>query len=304
MHILISFGLLTAAAVTSFGASAVNKAPGGDTAPIYRLKVGPLVIPPTRMVGLIVKARINGGPPLRLLLDSGANEIILDAKSAARSGCAGGTDLDLVAAGAQSAAVVRQARATKVEVGDLVLRDLPVLISGKAIAEGIQGALPLSVFSGFLIRLDVPGKTLDLLPYPAASLDAKGDLPVLSSNDLLFIRGTVNERREGYFLLDTGASYNALSRTLAHDLNLSEALAERVSLQAGTAELDAPLMSSGVRLRFGAKKLEAGSVVAVDLSVSSRYHNLDIAGLLGFPALSGSVLLVNYRDHLVRIDSR
>jgi Aspartyl protease len=304
MFKLIGFGLFTAAAVTSFGASVVTKSLGGNIVPIYRLKVGPFVIPPTRMAGLIVKARINGGPPLRLLLDSGANEITLDARAAAKSGCAGGTDLDLVVAGAKAATVVKQVRAATVEVGDLVLRDLPVLISGKGIGEGIQGALPLSVFSAFLIRLDVPGKTLDLLPYPATSLDAKGDLRAFSSNDLLFIRGTVNERHEGYFLLDTGASYNALSRTVARDLNLSEALAERVPLQAGARELDAPLMRSGVRLRFGTKELETGSVVAVDLSVSSRYHNLDIAGLLGFPAISGSVLVVNYRDRLVRIDSR
>jgi hypothetical protein len=89
-----------------------------------------------------------------------------------------------------------------------------------------------------------------------------------------------------------------------HELKISETMAERVPLQAGTTGLDAPLVGSGVRLRFGTRELGAGSVVAIDLSLSSRYHHLDIAGLLGFPALCGSVLVVNYRDGLVRIDSR
>lgn len=301
---MVRFGLLAATAVTCFGASGVSKTSGADPVPLHRLKAGPYVMPPSRTVGLIVTARVNGGPPLRLLLDSGANEITLDPKAAAKSGCAGGVELDLVGVGAEAAAVVQEVRADTVEVGDLVLRDVPVLISGRPVAEGVQGALPLSIFSAFLIRLDVPGKTLDLLPYPAASPAVSGDLPALASNKLLFVRGTVNERREGYFLLDTGASYSALSKTVARELKISESLAERVSLQAGTGELDAPLVGSGVRLRFGAREVVTGPVVAVDLSVSSRYHNLDIAGLLGFPALSGSVLMVNYRDRLVRIDSR
>jgi hypothetical protein len=124
------------------------------------------------------------------------------------------------------------------------------------------------------------------------------------SNNLLFVRGTVNQRHEGYFLLDTGAAYCAISKTVAGELKISEALAERVPLQAGPTEVDAALVGNGVRLRFGAKQLESGPVAAIDLSVSGRYHNIDIAGLLGFPALSGSVLMVNYRDGLVRIDSR
>ena len=301
---LVRFGLLAAAAVTSFGASVVTKIPGGDTVPVYRLKLDPFLAPPTRLVGVVVRARINGGPPLRLLLDSGANLITLDPRAAAKSNCAAGIDLDLVGAGASAAAGVKQVRAATVEIGPVSLRELPVLISGRVVAEGIEGVLPLSVFSGFLIRLNVPRKTLDLLPYPAASTEGSDNLRVLSNNNLLFVRGTVTGRREGYFLLDTGASYVAVSKTVARELNLSEALAERVPLQAGTTELDAPLVRSGVRLRFGARELEAGSVVTVDLSVSSRYHNLDIAGLLGFPALSGSVLVVNYRDGLVRIDSR
>ena len=301
---VVTFGLLATAAVTSFGASVATRTPGVDTAPVYRLKLEPYLAPPTRLVGMIIKARINGGPPLRLLLDSGANLITLDPRAAAKSSCAGGTELDLVGAGAPVAGGAKQVRAATVEVGPVLLRELPVLISGRPVADGVDGVLPLSVFSGFLIRLNIPRKTLDLLPYSAASSEESQNLQAVSNNNLLFVRGKVNGRREGYFLLDTGASYVALSKTVARELNLSEALAERVPLQAGTTDLDAPLVRGGIRLRFGARELEAVSAVTVDLSVSSRYHNLDIAGLLGFPALSGSVLVVNYRDSMVRIDPR
>jgi hypothetical protein len=297
-------GLLTAVAAMSFGASEVTRTSGAETVPVYRLRLASFLTPPTRLAGMIVKVRVNGGPPLRLLLDSGANRITLDSRAAAKSNCAGGTELDLVGAGAQAAAGARQVRADTVEIGDLLLRDVPVLISGRTVADGIQGVLPLSVFSAFLIRLDIPKKTLDLLPYPAVSPEGSENLPAISSNDLLFLRGTVNDRREGYFLVDTGASYSALSKAVARELNISERLAEEIPLQAGTAAVDAPLVSNGVRLRFGQRELGTGSVVTIDLSLSSRYHHLDIAGLLGFPALADSVLVVNYRDRLVRIDSR
>jgi hypothetical protein len=91
-----------------------------------------------------------------------------------------------------------------------------------------------------------------------------------------------------------------LAKTVARDLKISQRLAERVTLQSGTTELDAPLVGSGIRFRFGESELGAGPIVAIDRSLPSRYHNLDIAGFLGFPALSGSVLLVNYRDGLIR----
>jgi hypothetical protein len=273
--------------------------PVGTESRTYRLQLAPFVSPPAGTIGLIVKARINGGPPLRLLLDSGADSIVLDRRSAAKSACTGADDIDLVGAGTTGAA--KAAHARTVEIADLTLRDVPLLIAGQPIPDGIQGVLPLAAFSGFLIRLDVPRKTLDLLPYPAQTDDWSGSLNATSSNRLLFLRGTANRSSEGYFLLDTGAAFSAISRTLARDLNLSEALARRVPLQAGAAGLDAPLLGAGIRLRFGETELDPGPVVAIDLSHSSRYHRLDIAGLIGYPAVAGSVLLVSYRDGLVRI---
>ena len=90
----------------------------------------------------------------------------------------------------------------------------------------------------------------------------------------MFVKGTVNESHEGYFLLDTGASYTAVSsRNVARQLNISEALAPRVPLQGGTVKMDAPLVSDQVRLRFGTAGFATGPVVAVDLSTASQHHS-------------------------------
>lgn len=306
MHRLACPALIVAAAFILApgvsGASAPSRLPLPSSQ--YRIKLGPFVVPPTRTAGLVISARINGGPPLRLLLDSGAQCLVLDHRAAEKSRCTGGVDLDLVGAGAPAAALTKMQQAQTVQVGDLVLHDVPVVIANRKLADGIEGALPLSLFAGFLIRLDLPAKRLDLLPYPAQPEHPEGSIGTVSNHRILFVKGTVNEKSEGYFLLDTGASYSAISEHLAKDLKISESLADHVPLQAGTVALDAPLIRGWVRLRLGSQPLATDSVVAVDLSTSSRYHQLEISGLIGYPALSGSVLTVSYRDKFIRIESR
>jgi len=300
-----SAGLVTTVLGVCFGASGPEASPQLPSAPsAYRIKLEPFVVPPARTVGLLVNARINGGPTLRLLLDSGTQYVALNRKAALKSGCAGGSDLELVGAGSPSAVLVKQQHADTLQVGDLTLRGVPLITAELGFANGIQGVLPLSIFAGFLIRLDVSGKTLDLSPYPMEPMDPAGAIPAFSNNRLLFVKGSVNETHEGYFLLDTGAAYTAISRDLARQLNFSDLLALKVSLHGGTADMDAPLLSGSVQLRLGSRQLIAGPVVAVDLSTTSRYHGIEISGLIGYTALRDSVLMVSYRDGLIRIGSK
>jgi predicted aspartyl protease len=269
----------------------------------YRIQLEPFIVPPARVAGLVARVRINGGGAIRLLLDSGAQNVVLSRSAARKSGCIGGSDLELVGAGASSAIAVKNLRANSLQIGDLELRGVPLLIVERELADGIQGALPLSVFDGFLIRLDVSGNALHLSPYPTGPLDQSAAIRILSNNQLLFVKGIVNETHEGYFLLDTGASYSAISRNLARKLHFSDLLAHHVPLQGGTAAMDAPLLSGSVRLRFGSQ-IAAGPIVAVDLSTASRYHELEISGLIGYTALRDFILTVSYRDRLIRIDPK
>src|SRR5664280_17097 len=62
----------------------------------HTLKLASFVIPPSAPAGLLLKVRIDSGPVLRLLLDSGAQFIVLDKNAAAKSDLAGGSDFDLV----------------------------------------------------------------------------------------------------------------------------------------------------------------------------------------------------------------
>src|ERR1022692_240446 len=141
----------------------------------HTFKLGSFVIPPSAPAGLILKVRIDGGPVLRLLLDSGAQFIVLDKTAAARSGHSAGSELDLVGVGRRPK-TARMAKAGSVRIGDLVFHDCELIVAEGRLLDGIDGVIPLSLFAGFLVRLDIPGKTLDLRPYPPGEPVDDGEL--------------------------------------------------------------------------------------------------------------------------------
>jgi predicted aspartyl protease len=270
----------------------------------YSIKLNTLFTPAAGTTGLFLKARIDGGPALRLLLDSGAQYIVLDQRAAARSGRPTGAALELVGLGAAAKTARRMAQSS-LEIGDLALRDCAVLAVDSPLMEGIDGVLPMSLFAGFLVRLDVPGKTLDLDPYPSdPPLQDGGYSPARADHCLLFLDAVLNESRAGYVLLDTGATYNAVSEAAAGAWKNQRVTCNSISLHGGTGDTEGYLLPSGVRFRFGSRIVSADPAVIVDLSAMATHHQLEVAGVLGYPALRRSVVTIDYRDSLVRIDGR
>jgi hypothetical protein len=197
----------------------------------------------------------------------------------------------------------RRLACTTVEIGDLALRDCDMLSVNGRLLEGIDGVVPVSLFAGFLVRLDLPKKTLDLDPYTDAAPANPEEHPhVRADNRLLFLEATLNESQSGYVLLDTGASYNAVSSTAAaRGWTGYRTLSPVLALRGFIAEMGGFLLPAGVRFRFGSRVVPADPAVVVDLSELSAHHNFPIAGILGYPALRRSIVTINYRDALVNI---
>lgn len=59
-----------------------------------------------------------------------------------------------------------------------------------------------------------------------------------------------------------------------------------------------------VRFRFGSQVLAANTVMVVGLQNFERYNQIEVAGILGYPALRESILTINYRDALVGIERK
>ncbi len=256
-------------------------------------------------MGLFLKVRINGGPVLRMLLDSGATFLVLDKRAAAASGVAAGSPFELVSLGA-SPKPVRRAACGTVEIGDLALRDCNILTLDERLLDGVDGVIPTALFAGFLLHLNFSAKTLELEPYPVEPPAQDGSYTsARADNCLLYLSAQLNESPQpGYVLLDTGATYSAVSEATVRTWKEYRGLARAVPLHGGSGAVNGKLLPSGVHFRLGSQVVSADPVVVVDLSDVSRHHQFEVAGILGYPALRRSLVTINYRDALVRIEEK
>jgi hypothetical protein len=282
--------------------------PAGEPQPAaadhrYTISLASYVPIPGQVAGLLLKARINGGAPLRMLLDSGATHVVVDSRAASRTALSASSALVLVGLGTWPPSTVREGRAETVAVGDLEFRDCVVDVAPSRLSEGIDGVIPTALFSGFLLHLDLPAKTLELAPFPDGSGPRPpGFAPFVAVKNLLFVPGVLNQTQPGYVLLDTGASYSAISRGVARSLRSS--LGEPVRMQGSAGEIEGERVQSGVRFQVAGREFRTDPVVALDLTTPSKYNGVEIAGLLGYPDLRNSVLTIDYRDSLVKIEPK
>jgi len=268
----------------------------------YSLRLTSFVPGPNQVSGVLLEARINGGQPLHLLLDSGAAHLILDARASARSGISAVSESHLVGVGESPASSARSGVAGAVDVGPFQFRDCRVDMSPRKLAGGIDGVIPLRLFGGFLIRLDLPGKALDLMPYADhAAAQTAGSARMILNGDVLFVRGALDDALEGEILLDTGASYSAISRRTAQVLRMP--LVSEVGLRGANGAVHGDLIGAGIRFHVAGRSLTAERVVALDLADFSAFNGVETVGVLGYPALCNSILTVDYREGLLRIDA-
>jgi hypothetical protein len=109
----------------------------------------------------------------------------------------------------------------------------------------------------------MPRKLLELLPYPEdGSAAGQGFMAVRENHNMLFLPANLNGKHEGYLLLDTGSAFNAISDATVLALKDSGALAPAVNLFGG---------------------------------VMTRRNSMNVSGVIGYPALAGSVVTVSYR---------
>jgi hypothetical protein len=286
--------------------SAAEMMPGVKPAvsKLQRIQLTTLVNPPYGAIGLILKARVDGSPMLRLLLDSGAEHLVLSRSAAQKAGHSSGVELDLVGMG-EAVRGGQLTTAHSVQAGALEFRDCEMVIAGGRVGEGIDGAIPLSIFTDSLIRLDLPGKVLELEPYPSERQQpCDRFVRAVKKGNMLLVRGQLPHARAGYMLLDTGSSYNVLDNSAKDLLPRSRVMPQTLSINAAGGQSDARWYTGRVALKAGGGDLMLEGVVAMDLAGMSRRQGIDLIGVIGYPALTGSVITVNYRDGLVGIQPK
>jgi Aspartyl protease len=264
----------------------------------YSLKLAHFCPVPNRPAGVLLKVRINGGRPLRLVLDSGADLIVIGAKAARSAGISGESATDLVGLGSRPAKV---GLADTVDIGPVSFRNCRVGFVKGQVVEGADGVVPLSLFSAFRLRLDLPRHRLELIPYSGEQSPAIRPVRDGRRHNLLMITAVLNGKRYGYVVLDTAAFCSGVSLNVARTL-IGSPMMPGVPLAAGTGATAGQRVSSLVQFAIAKQSLIPREVVAMDLSNVSRHYGLEVMGVLGFPALSNYVLTVDYHDGWVKIE--
>ena len=298
--------LLTGLVLGGVRAGEVSSKHAPDVAPAlvspyqqYDLKLRAFYPAPRCPAGVLLIARINGGRPLRLLLDSGAEFIVIAAKVGRWAGLSARSEMELIGLGSRPATV---GRAATVEIGPVRFRNCPVVLVDGKVVEGADGVIPLSLFSDFLVRLNLDEKMLRLIPHPPEQDQATLSVPAFAKARLLLVSATLNGKQGGHVMLDTGAFCSAVSREFADTLSSSRIAAE-IQIGAGTGPVTGQLVPSAVYFEIAGQVFSPNNVAALDLSDLSRHCGMEIIGVLGYPALSTYILTIDYRNGLLSLES-
>jgi Tfp pilus assembly protein PilF len=183
----------------------------------------------------VVQVRVQGGAAVNFLIDTGADEVILDTELARQAGAEEfGGETGEYAGGRKAQAL--HGRIGSLGLGELVLHDVPVrMMSTKRFAAAagglrIDGILGTVLFYQFLATLDYPGGALLLEPRPEAGAEAPtrsgGGTPAtevpfwMAGDHLLLAWGTAGKSGPILMLVDTGLAGGGFA---APDSTLKEA---------------------------------------------------------------------------------
>ncbi len=269
----------------------------------YRLRMTDWVPQPGSARGLLLAVSINGGKPLRLLLDTGAPGIVISSRAAEGLGLEFLAEAGLRGVG-ESGIETRKTLADSVRVGDLHLRNCVVEVANGAVADQVDGVVGATLFQRFIIRLDARRRILELLPYPDEPTQGQSNtpagmaslVPVCQADHLLLVNARFDAYSSGYLILDTGAAFSSVSRRLG---SAAEPEVEVVGPGGGRADAH---LAGPVQIRVGDRDLLDPNAVTLDFARLSNLHGVEISGLIGYPMLSRYTVTLDYRDGLIGFD--
>lgn len=273
---------------------------------IARLKDGPIQLPfEYTNEKIVVTARINSGPELHFLLDTGSSQTVID-KSVAASLGGNTTKTYSVTTGTKSMPMSFATLPT-LSMGDLTINDVPVLITDlSGIARGISGLLGANILKRFAVTLDFDNRMLTLsdprsvtVPPNAHVLPAS---PVFGGNQLI-VQGKLDGKVSTNFLLDTGTSFNNLPKQIASSVYHGTPLpTQTVSGLGGVAVSAASIKLHSLKLGDATVPDPVFRLVVDSPSSKSGLLASESMGILGNSIWSQFKTTVDYRNERIILE--
>jgi hypothetical protein len=245
---------------------------------------------------VILKASINGGVPIDVVLDTGAEYLVVSERTVQRAG------LQRVRGGGTNPSLEMTVVDT-LDIGGTTVRRVPALIRRESLRvvanRGGDAFSPLSV--GLSMIIDYARSELILgqrLPFEPA--DVELPLYVLG---LPVVMGTSGADPVS-FVLDTGSEITAAS-TATIERATVPAEARRIPMRLfdtwGTRQRDAVLLTPGIDLTFGAIQLKEYPVVVRSWPDVHAIHGFEMGGILGHNFLRRYRVTIDLARRVVRL---
>jgi tetratricopeptide (TPR) repeat protein len=244
---------------------------------------------PFRLVDdkIVIQVRVNGGRQQDFILDTGSEETVISRDTAQRANISAITYTLSAGVGEVGLRGLQLSRIDRLDIGDLQVRNLPVLIKNPALRglpkrEG-ESFSPLSF--GMSMLIDYQRRQLTIgrnLPEPESD---SLRLP-MRVHRLAMVRGMLNATRPTYFVVDTGGEVISISAATAGHFNQSAY--RKIPLKVyGTSGWDRDaFLLPGMNLNFDQIEYKNMPLVVLNLRAPSVLLGFELGGIVGHNFLS------------------
>ena len=253
---------------------------------------------------VIVRGRINGGPEMDLVIDTGAEQMVLSKPTAERHRIRPIVNTLSAGVGDIGLRGLEMGRADSLEIGTLTIRNIPAIIKNPPLSglpdTRVENSISPLAFGmsaiidyerqQMLVGREIPEEPADVV------------LP-LRFNRLAMVRGVVNQDHPKSFIVDTGGEVISISLATANTLGMVPV--RHIPLQVfGTSgwDMDAFLLP-GVHLAFDRIQYENFSVVVLNLHRPSALLGFHIGGIVGHRFLSNYRVTLDLQRSTLRLTS-
>lgn len=262
-----------------------------------------------RGFGLMVS--INGGRPLKLLLDTGASGITLRSKAARKAGVRTLAAAVVRGIGDECDRASSSALAGEVRIGGVVFVDYLLDVADRRALYDEDGIIGTDVFADFLVTLDFRRQKLVLDPLPggrpepgqtydrAIAPELKAYTPVFRMGHFFLVGARISETKPVLFILDTGASNTMIAMQAAAEATKVHG-DSATHLRGVSGNVQKVWRADDVVLHFAGFHQRNWNAIALDLRNLSKQAGIEVSGLLGLPLLQAFTLSLDYRDGLVK----
>jgi Flp pilus assembly protein TadD/predicted aspartyl protease len=251
---------------------------------------------------IVVKARVNAGAHIDVVLDTGAEMTILSEGVAKRAGVRPVTYMQSAGVGEVGMRGLQVGSLESFQIGNLTVRNVPVLIKSPAL-EGLPTreteafsplAFGMSMTIDYRLRLLTIGSNL---PRAGTAVE----MP-LWMHRLAMVRGVLNGSHPANFVVDTGGEVISISQSTAGVIQ-PDPPARRIPLKVyGTSgwDRDAFLLPF-VDLAFADVQVPQTAVVVLNLDAPSALLGFQLGGIVGHRFLSKYTVTVDLERSMLAL---